>query len=135
MISHHWKRAFVKKVNPMNCNRMNADEIRNLRATLTVEHIMQVTDFSHYMQSFQIYMKWNERLFEEAYQSYHAGRSEKNPVLGWYYSELANFDRFLLPALSRLADTGVFGGYSEVYLRKVVENRNEWKSGGKVLVQ
>ena len=40
------------------------------------------TDVSHTMQHWDIYRKWNERLFREMYQAYEQGRSQKDPSKG-----------------------------------------------------
>jgi len=132
---NNWNKVFVKQFKSKRRNNMDANEKRNLQATSAIECIMQAADYSHGIESFRTYMKWNERLFEEMYQAYHTGRSEANPALQWYKSELAYFDKFLIPLLSRLTNTGVFGGSGEVYLRQASDNRNAWKTEGEVMVQ
>jgi class 3 adenylate cyclase len=132
---NNWNKVFVEKVKSKRRNYMDADEKRNLQMTSIIERVMQVADSSYRGQSYRTYTKWNERLFEEALKAYHAGSSEVNPALNWYKSELNYFDNLLMPSLSRLTDTGVFGGSGELYLTQASDNRNAWKSGGEAMVQ
>ena len=67
----------------------------NKRATVVIEHIMQASDVSHTMQHWYIYQKWNERLFQEMYNSYKTGRWNKDPSEGWYKGEIGFFDNYM----------------------------------------
>ena len=138
MVQHrdsNWNRAFVEKGKANRRTFMDADEKRNLQVTSIVECIMQVADSNYRGQSYRTYLIWNERLFEEALTAYHAGMLEANPAIHWYKNELNYFDNLLMPLLSRLVGTGVFGGSGESYLTQALENRNAWKSGGEGMVQ
>ncbi|KAG7360521.1 3'5'-cyclic nucleotide phosphodiesterase [Nitzschia inconspicua] len=59
-----------------------------------------------------------------------ARRADVDPATQWYNAELAFFDKFLIPLLRRLKNSGVFGGYGEVYLKNASDNRDHWKSQG-----
>ena len=37
---------------------------------MVVEHLIQASDVAHTMQHWQVYAKWNERLFVEMYTAY-----------------------------------------------------------------
>jgi class 3 adenylate cyclase len=132
---NNWNKAFVRKATPKRHNFIDEREKRNVQLTAIVESIMQVADTSYRAQSYRTYVKWNERLFEETLKAYHVGSIEVNPVAHWYKSELNNFDNVLIPLLSRLTKTGVFGGSGESCLTQVSDNRNAWKSGGEVIVK
>jgi len=132
---NNWNKVFVEKVKSKRRNFMDANEKRNLQATSIIECIMQVADSGYRAQSYKTYISWNERLFEEALKAYHAGSLEINPVVHWYKSELDYFDNLLIPLLSRLTNTGIFGGSGESYLIQASDNRYAWKSGGEVMVQ
>lgn len=67
------------------------------RATVVLEHIVQVSDACHAMQHWAVYRKWNRSLFEETYDAYRSGRLEHDPSTGWYDSELSFFDDYVLP--------------------------------------
>jgi hypothetical protein len=48
----------------------------NLKATIVLEHLIQAADVSHTMQHWQVYIKWNERLFHGVYAAFDNGRAE-----------------------------------------------------------
>jgi len=51
-----------------------------------------VSDISHTMQHWHIYIKWNERFFHEMYLAYKQGRIDKDPSESWYAGEIGFFD-------------------------------------------
>ena len=69
-------------------------EYRTIKASIVIEHIIQAADVSHAMQHWQVYVKWNERLFQEMYRAFESGRSEKDPSEGWYEGEIWFFDNY-----------------------------------------
>ena len=87
------------------------------------------------MQHWHIYRKWNEKLFEEMYVAYQAGRSEKDPAEFWYEGELGFFDFYIIPLAKKLDNCGVFGVSSHEYLNYATTNRDEWKRKGKEIVE
>jgi hypothetical protein len=105
-----------------------------LPLSLTYFFGAELTCFSLVLQ-WQVYEKWNQRLFEEMLGAYHAGRSEKDPSLGWYQGELVFFDNYIIPLAKKLKDCGVFGVASDEYLNYATENRREWAAKGKDVVQ
>lgn len=124
-----WKKAFDK-----GRRELTASELKDLQATLVMEHIMQAADHGHTMQSFGTYVKWSQRLFDELYQAYHSGRAEKDPALSWFVGELAFFDKFIIPLATRLKDSGAFGSAGEEYLTNALQNRKLWATKGKDIV-
>eukprot|EP00538_Stauroneis_constricta_P012653 CAMPEP_0119570456 /NCGR_PEP_ID=MMETSP1352-20130426/43621_1 /TAXON_ID=265584 /ORGANISM="Stauroneis constricta, Strain CCMP1120" /LENGTH=1121 /DNA_ID=CAMNT_0007620125 /DNA_START=581 /DNA_END=3943 /DNA_ORIENTATION=- len=88
-------------------------DARNRKATIVIEHLIQASDVAHTMQHWHVYRKWNERFFRECYAAYKAGRSESNPVEGWYKGELGFFDFYIIPLAKKLKDCGVFGKSSD----------------------
>jgi hypothetical protein len=86
------------------------------------------------MQHWQVYRKWNGRLFKELYRSYTEGHSDKDPSEGWYEGEMGFFDYYILPLAKKLSDCGVFGVASHEYLNYAEQNRREWEAKGKSVV-
>ena len=113
--------------------QLTHDDI-NRKATIVIEHLIQASDVAHTMQHWQIYQKHNERLFEEMYSAYQAGRSDKDPSLNLYDGEIGFFDNYVLPLAKKLKQCGVFGVSGDEYLTYALENRNEWSRRGKDLV-
>ena len=99
-----------------------------------IEHLIQASDVAHTMQHWHVYMKWNERFFHECYRAYESGRSDTNPVEGWYEGELGFFDYYIIPLAKKLQECGVFGVASDEYLNYAKANRAEWEVKGKELV-
>jgi hypothetical protein len=104
------------------------------KATVVIEHLIQASDVAHTMQHWQIYRKWNERLFAEMYSAFLDGRSEKDPSENWYAGEIGFFDNYVIPLAKKLKECGVFGVSSDEYLNYALENRNEWSNRGKDVV-
>ena len=120
-----WKKAFAVG---------SDEEEAALKATIVLEHIIQAADVSHTMQHWHIYQKWNECLFNEMYQAYNVGRSDKDPSEGWYKGEIWFFDNYVIPLAKKLKECGVFGVSSDEYLDYAIANRNEWEAKGQAIV-
>jgi hypothetical protein len=130
--NRRWNKAFHRddKMTPMT-----QEEDGNLKATIVLEHLIQASDVSHTMQHWNIYTKWNERLFHEMYSAFDAGRMEKDPSAGWYGGELWFFDNYVIPLAKKLEECQVFGVSSDEYLNYALENRKEWEHKGKEIVK
>eukprot|EP00538_Stauroneis_constricta_P012399 CAMPEP_0119555948 /NCGR_PEP_ID=MMETSP1352-20130426/8025_1 /TAXON_ID=265584 /ORGANISM="Stauroneis constricta, Strain CCMP1120" /LENGTH=1580 /DNA_ID=CAMNT_0007602821 /DNA_START=211 /DNA_END=4953 /DNA_ORIENTATION=- len=116
-------------------NKPDKEELLNLKATIVLEHVIQASDVSHTMQHWHVYCRWNERLFQEMYQAYKDGRSEKDPSVGWYKGELWFFDFYVIPLAKKLKDCGVFGVSSDEYLNYALANRAEFEEKGESIVK
>jgi hypothetical protein len=125
-----WSKAFDHQN-----DQSDKQEDVNRKATIVIEHLIQASDVAHTMQHWHIYQKWNERLFNEMYLAYKAGRSPKDPSGGWYQGELGFFDHYIIPLAKKLQDCGVFGVSSDEYLNYALENRREWASKGEEVIQ
>ena len=60
------------------------------------------SDVSHCMQHWNIYHKWNERLFRECYKAYKEGRAERDPAEYWYEGEIKFLDFWIIPLAKKL---------------------------------
>jgi 3'5'-cyclic nucleotide phosphodiesterase len=125
-----WNRAFY---NQDYNSELPRDKI-NRKATIVIEHLIQASDVAHTMQHWQVYRKWNQCLFEEMYQAFTQGRSERNPADFWYQGELGFFDFYVIPLAKKLKDCGVFGVSSDEYLNYAMKNRQEWEDKGEEIV-
>jgi 3'5'-cyclic nucleotide phosphodiesterase len=116
---------------------VDADEDKwmDRKATIVIEHVIQASDVAHTMQHFVVYQKWNERLFQELYFAFRAGRMEKDPSLGWYGGEIWFFDNYIIPLAHKLKDCGVFGVSSDEYLHYATQNRREWEEKGHSILE
>ena len=107
----------------------------NRKAAIVMEHLIQASDVAHTMQHWQVYQKWNSMLFHEMYRAFQEGRSDKDPSIKWYESELGFFDHYVIPLAKKLKQCGVFGVSSDEYLNYALENRREWSNKGKGIVE
>jgi hypothetical protein len=125
-----WKLAFESQVEKPKCL-----EDVSRKAAIVVEHLIQASDVAHTMQHWQVFVKWNERLFKEMYTAYKQGRLPKDPSVGWYNGEIGFFDNYVIPLAKKLKDCGVFGVSSDEYLNYATQNRREWSVRGEKLVE
>jgi hypothetical protein len=107
----------------------------NLKATIVVEHLIQAADVAHTMQHWEIYLKWNERLFNEMYSAWENERAGKDPSIGWYEGEIMFFDKYVIPLAKKLDDCGVFGVSSDECLNYANQNRKQWAIRGDRIVE
>lgn len=123
-----WDMAFNKK-------RYNdPTEETNRKATIVVEYLIQASDIAHTMQHWEIYKKWNEKLFKEMWISYDSTRTDTDPSIGWYKGELWFFDNYVLPMAKKLKLCKVFGVSSDECLNYATENRAMWAAEGEKIV-
>jgi len=132
-----WNKAFNIDISRSKHNpgSDSAAIIRDRKATIVLEHLIQASDVSHTMQHWHVYHKWNENLFLEMYHAYKQGRLETDPTSNWYKSEIGFFDFYVIPLAKKLEACGVFGVSSDEFLIYAKENREEWVRRGEDLVQ
>jgi len=124
-----WNTAFSEE----EARKESAVDHANRKATIVIEHLIQASDVSHTMQHFDVYRKWNERLFFEMYSSFQTGRTDTDPSVGWYKGELWFFDNYVIPLAKKLKDCGVFGVSSDECLNYALENRRLWVDKGEAI--
>ena len=127
-----WEKAFKAKPT----NSANSKEDTDRKATIVIEHLIQASDVAHTMQHWHVYVKWNQKLFEEMYKAHKDGRTTNgnDPTDGWYKGELWFYDNYIIPLAKKLKDCGVFGVSSDEYLNYAMKNRAEWESKGRQVV-
>ncbi|CAJ1968044.1 unnamed protein product [Cylindrotheca closterium] len=100
------------------------------KKTLAMEHIMQTSDVAHTMQEWDIYREWNESLFLEMYEAFSEGRSEYDPIDGWYNGELWFFDNWVIPLAQNLKSCGVLSIVSDELVARARSNKRRWALEG-----
>jgi hypothetical protein len=96
--------------------------------------LIQASDVCHCMQHWQVYRKWNEKLFHEMNDAYVIGRAARDPAEFWYEGELNFFDFYIIPLAKKLRDCRVFGVSSDEFLNYAEQNRDEWQRRGEDIV-
>lgn len=134
-----WQKAFTKaslRDDDKSSTTEESEEVsQNRKATIVIEHLIQASDISHTMQHWQVYRKWNERLFCEMYAAYKEGRSNTNPASFWAKGEIGFFDFYIIPLAKKLKECGVFGISSGEFLSYAMSNRHEWEQKGADIVE
>jgi CheY-like chemotaxis protein len=130
---------FDKELNDLRKSRWDRafgdDKVdHDLRATIVIEHIMQASDVSHTMQHWDVYRKWNYKLFVEMRTAYKQGRMGVDPSTFWYKGELGFFDNYIIPLAKKLKDCNIFGASSDECLTFALQNRQEWETRGEAIV-
>jgi len=115
-------------------NPADPDNVDNLRVMVVLDHLIQASDVAHTMQHWHVFIKWNERLFQEMTVAYQKGRLAKDPASFWFDAELNFFDQYIIPLAKKLHDCGVFGVSCYEFLNYAEANRAEWETKGKDLV-
>lgn len=101
--SARFTKAFGSDGTTSESSLMSPREACNLKATVGMEYLIQVSDVAHTMQPWPIYRQWNAKLFAEMYKAYKDGRSEKDPSEFWYEGEIGFFDYYMYVQSSRFA--------------------------------
>jgi len=130
---NRWERAFSRN-SDCEMDEKATDEV-NRKATIVIEHLIQAADVAHTMQHWHVYLKWNERFFQECYVVYLSGRSATDPSEGWYKGEIGFFDYYIIPLAKKLESCGVFGVSSDECLSYAQANRDEWERKGEGIVR
>lgn len=129
-----WDKAFQGRSDISSALAEDKNDM-DRRATIVFEYIIQASDVAHTMQHWNVYKRWNERLFEERYIAYLHGREPDDPSKGWYKGEIWFFDHYIIPLAKKLETCGVFGVSSDEYLSYALENRHEWEIKGEDIVK
>ena len=128
-----WEKAFNSTNDE---NHDTSREAINRKATIVIEHLIQASDVAHTMQHWNVYTKWNARLFKEMYKAHLDGRGgAKDPSEFWAKGEIGFFDFYVIPLAKKLKDCGVFGVSSDEYLQYAISNRNEWEEKGQAMTE
>jgi hypothetical protein len=125
-----WKLAFESEDDVVK----TLDDVSR-KAAIVFEHLIQASDIAHTMQHWQVFVKWNERLFQEMVTAYRQGRLPQDPSIHWYTSELSFFENYIIPLAKKLKDCGVFGVSKDEYLNYALQNRKEWCVRGEKIVE
>ena len=133
-----WEEAFPRNVKvdgKQHVRESARDGEASRKAALVIEYMIQASDISHTMQHWNVYIKWNKRLYLERYDAFKSGKSAKDPTSDWYQNELDFFDKYVIPLAKNLIGCEVFGSASEECLAYATANRRDWASKGRDMVK
>lgn len=104
-----------------------------LQQHAVLETMMNVADVAHTMQSFQVFVKWNKRLFKEFYVAHLSDRLAFNPSDNWYENQIGFFSHYIIPLSQKMKTCGVFGTTGSVFEYFAMENKKKWTEEGEEL--
>ncbi len=91
----------------------------------TLEQILQAADVGHTMQSWPVFVKWNEKLYCELWVANSQGRGPDCDGQ-WFSGQLSFFDNYIFPLAERLQQCGVFGAVGTIFYENASLNRERW---------
>jgi len=101
-----------------------------LQQHAVLETMMNVADVAHTMQSFNVFVKWNRRLFKEFFVARLRGRLSFDPSENWYENQIGFFSHYIIPLSQKMSKCGVFGSAGSVFEYFAKENRKRWTEEG-----
>ena len=104
--------------------------VDQLKQHAVLETMINAADVAHTMQSFQVFVKWNKRLFRELYVAHMVGRLSFDPCENWYTNQIGFFNHYILPLTQKMKDCGVFGHTGSVFEYFATENKERWIKEG-----
>jgi len=99
--------------------------INYLRTSAILEQLIQTADVAHLMQSWNIFMKWNVKLYNELWAAKLAGRGP-DVSANWFKGQIGFFDFYIIPLAKRLEHCGIFKSLGSLFVENCNENRRRW---------
>jgi len=111
-----------------------AVEVR-LRSSTVMELMMNAADVAHTLQSFDNFVKWNKRLYEELHEAYEIGRcadgEEDDPSKDWFGNQLGFYEIYILPLARKLRKCGAFApDAGEAFVQNAKNICRRWEYEG-----
>ena len=101
-----------------------------LQQSVLIETMLNVADVAHAMQSWDLFLFWNRRLYEELYVAYKIGRSEIDPSVDWFQNQLGFYKLYIIPLAKKMQTCGVFGRLGCVWTTNAIAIRDQWSREG-----
>lgn len=106
--------------------------IKNMRASVSLEQIMQLADVAHLSQDWSVFVKWNKNLYDELWAANVANRGF-DPSTNWYEGQISFFDNYVIPLCTRINECGLFGVEGASFLHNAMKNKERWRIEGEKL--
>jgi len=103
-----------------------------LENCVVVEHLMQVCDVAHLMQGWEIFLKFNYRLYKELMACHEAG-AMPDPSPNWNVGQIGFFTNYVIPLAERVEK--ICGSdISPLTLSKnAIANMKRWQEDGHII--
>lgn len=106
-----------------------------LRHSVVIETMLNVADVAHSMQSWELFVFWNRKLFEELYDAYKSGRSANDPCQGWYKNQIGFYSMYVIPLAEKMEKCGVFGELGGEWVKNAKLIRDRWTREGEEVTE
>lgn len=100
-----------------------------LKASSVLEQMMLASDVAHLFQSYENFLKWNERLYLELWKANLENRGF-DPSASWYGGQITFIDNYLRPLAERLSLCNVFGENGTLFGHNLSDIRRRWNIEG-----
>ncbi len=104
-------------------------DVNYLHTSAVVEQLIQAADIAHNMQSWEIFLKWNIKLYNELWAAKLARRGP-DVSANWFKGQIGFFDFYIIPLAKRLEQCGIFGSLGSLFLYNTNQNRRRWIEEG-----
>ena len=113
----------------------NDDAMAALQHSVIIETMLNVADVAHSMQSWELFLFWNQKLFEELYVAFKGGQSDNDPSNGWYENQLGFYRMYVIPLAKKMNTCGVFGKLGSEWVKNAVSIRDQWTREGEQITE
>jgi len=111
------------------CDMLSAGHML-LKSEAVLETMMIAADVAHTMQDFDVFVKWNKRLYCELLHAFMTGRIGFDPSAGWYENQIGFYKGYIIPLAEKLQRCGVFGDRGAVFVDCAKTNLRRWTVEG-----
>jgi hypothetical protein len=114
----------------------NDDDARiALQQSVIIETMLNVADVAHSMQSWELFLFWNRKLFEELYAAFTGGRSDAEPSDDWYQNQLGFYTLYVIPLAEKMRQCKAFGTLRGEWVNNANLIRDRWKMEGEQITK
>ncbi|CAB9526134.1 Receptor-type guanylate cyclase gcy [Seminavis robusta] len=100
--------------------------IIRLQAPTTLEHMSLAAQWTHTMQLWETYKKWNSLLFQHRCDEFENDIISSDPALEWFQQELVMFEKVVIPLLEKLQEPTALGPTGSELLKYAAQNHRSW---------
>ena len=115
-----------------NVMAMEVHHSNELQRDSIMEQMILAADVAHCMQDWDVFVKWNKKLYNELMYAHLQGRSF-NPATSWYKGQIGFFNGYIIPLAERLAQSNLFGESGNMFSALALENKRRWITEGESL--
>lgn len=125
-----WEQIFACPAVDQNTSK-TLEKMDRKKTKTVLEHLMLVAHLTYTSQSWNFYLDWSGRLYQEMVAAFMEGKLPSDPADSWFNREMMLFDNVVLPLLDTLGDSGPCAAIGLELFSRASDNRDQWKIRGK----